>query len=354
MDDETDPKPVTTESTEQASPANTETGGAPPASTPETTPETTSGTEPTDMLSAVRAVLEPSAEPSPAGGSGAGEPDTSSGEQPAQPGAPDPNAPKPEDDKSDPTPDELNAITKPSMRKRLESMIADRAQLRTQVQQLTEPASNWEQHTRFCATNGIRPDDLNAGMGAMALLGRGDFANFLAAVQPYVDAANAALGRVLPKALQDRVDDGELTESAAHEISRAQAEAANVRRQTSLQAERVDQETLRARTTSVNAALGEWERDKRQRDPEFARKHDTVVAHAIALRDARGLPPDAPTAVAWADEALAAVNRLWAAARPDPKPGTAPRPSSVTSATRTAPEPKSMREAVELALARGR
>src|SRR6185312_7099283 len=114
--------------------------------------------------------------------------DTSQAGDPAAPGA----TAAPDDDVGrDLTEAELASIPKPSMRKRLERFMADRAQLRGEVAQLKEPATHWQQHVTFLQANNIRPEDANALYGAGAFLGRGDFANFIAIVQPYYDAARA-------------------------------------------------------------------------------------------------------------------------------------------------------------------
>lgn len=312
---------------------------------PETiTTETTSGTEPADMLSAVRAVLPPPADPPPAVGSSEGSPESPPGTDPAitQTGAEPPK---------ELTPADFADVEKPSVHKRVERLFADRAAARAEVQTLRQPADHWNRHVEYLQQNNITPDDAQALYGVGALIGRGDWKNAADAIRPYYELCLKQIGEVLPEDLQRRVDEGALAADDAHEIARAQAAANQARHQASLTEARHTQDATQQRVTSVRTALSDWETGLAQRDPDFALIRNAVNAHAKALVAERGLPPDAGTAIAWANEAYGSVRSLLQAARPAAR-ATAPRPSSVAPAARAAPEPRSLREAVELALHR--
>ena len=131
-------------------------------------------------------------------------------------------------------------------------------------------------------------------------------------------------------------------------------EASAARHQAQLSDTRREQDAAVTRVTAVRGALSDWESGIAARDPEWPLKREPFMRYALALRSERGLPQDEATAVQWANEALAEVNKLFSSARPTPRP-TAPTPrSGITPASRAAPEPKSMMQAAQLALQRMR
>jgi hypothetical protein len=302
------------------------------------------------MLSAVRAVLKPAVEPSPTASSGAGEPDAQSGEQPPT-GATSTGTPTPT-----PTPPELTEadfadVDKPSVKKRIDTLLAQRAAARADSETLREPAQQWNQHVQFLVENNITPQQAQDLYGVGALLARGDFHNFLIAVEPYVLAARAAVGLTLPEDLQRRVDEGGLAPEDASELARTRAAAADAGRRIQMTDQQRAQAAEAARSESVRDTLAQWEQGVGARDPDFAHKREPLRAYMLAIKAERGLPPDAATARQWADEALASVNRVFTSARPPASP-TPARPSSVAPATKAVPEPRNMKEAIAFALAR--
>lgn len=324
---------------------------AAPAPAPDPAPTEPSGDEPTDMLSAVRAVLQPkTADPSPAAGTSAGAPDARSGDTPTGEAT---GTPTTTPTTTDPPPDLTEAdfadVEKPSIKKRIETLLAQRGAVRAENEALREPAVNWSRHVEFLSQNGITPQQAQDLYGVGAMLARGDFVNFLAAVEPYVHAARAAVGAVLPQDLQRRVDEGALSQEDADELSRTRAAAAHAQRIVQQSEVQRTADANAARATSVREAMTQWEAGVSARDPDYARKRDMVTITANAMVHQRGQPPDPGTAVAWANEALAEVNRFFSSARPPAQP-TPARPSSVAPATKARPEPRNLREAVEMAM----
>src|SRR5262245_34257742 len=119
-------------------PATTDAGGGDPqstASTPADTSNTTTGGEPTDLLSAVRAVLKPTAETSPAEGTGAGAPGTQPGDAPTGGNAgtnTDTTTSTTTDPPRDLTEADFADVEKPSVKKRLTTLIGQRAAARAE------------------------------------------------------------------------------------------------------------------------------------------------------------------------------------------------------------------------------
>lgn len=320
--------------------------------------------EPTDLLSVVTAVLEknkpaadtPAAEADTPNTTGQSDPNagTAPGQPPATP-AFDANGQL----LRDLTDGDFADVEKPSVKRRIDALLSQRAAARAETEALRGGSDLWSRHVEYLQGNNISPEQAQLLYQAGALLGRGDFKGFVDIVRPYVDAADRALGNTLPPDLQQRVDDGLLGQEDATELARARAAALSAEQQTRnanarIQAgneERAAQQAA-AHATSVRSALAQWEAGVLTRDPEWSRKKDAVTRYAMAMRSERGLPASPQEAIAWAEEAYASVNGLIKQNRPAAA-ATPQRPSSVSPATQAFPAPKTMREAVEQALARG-
>src|SRR5262249_23203855 len=148
-------------------------------------------------------------------GTGAGAPGTQPGDAPTGGDAgttTDPTTSTTTEPPRDLTEADFADVEKPSVKKRLETLIGQRAAARAETETLREPAGNWSSHVKFLMDNGISPQDAQNLYGVGAMLSRGDFRNFIAAVEPYLNAAKAALGEVIPEDLQRRVDEGSLAQ----------------------------------------------------------------------------------------------------------------------------------------------
>lgn len=330
-------------SIDQSAGTSQEPNGAPlDTDTSTLTPDTqSSGEEPTDLLSAVRSALKSPADRPPAAGSSAGTPDAQSGT--------DGTVPQTDATLPELTPADFADVEKPSVHKRVERLFADRAAARAEVQTLREPADNWERHVDFLRANNVTPDDAQALYGVAQLIGQGQWRNAVEAIRPYYELCLKQAGEILPEDLQRRVDEGTLAAENALEIARARGDANQAQTRATYVETRRAQDADQSRVTAVRSALSAWEQNIAQRDPDFALKRDAVNAHAKAIVADRGLPPDESTAVTWANEAYNAVHKLFQAARPQSR-STAPRPSSVAPAAKTAPEPRTLREAIEMAV----
>ena len=308
---------------------------------------TTTGAEPTDLLSAVRAVLKPdTAEPSPAEGSGADEPASKSGSD-----KPDPNAATAETDPNrELTEADFADVEKPSVKKRIDTLLAQRAAARTEAETLRDPAGHWQKHVQFLVENQVSPENSQAVYGILSLIHRGDWANAAAAIRPWYELVLRQAGDILPEDIQRRVDVGDLSPGDAGELSRARAAAASAEHQRLASEQQHTVADTSRQLDGTRQAVAQWETGIAQRDPDFALKRVAVMRYAQAIVAERGLPPTPATAVQWANEALGEVNKLFTAARPQPQP-TRPIPSSGTSQTRARPEPRNLLEAAKYALA---
>jgi hypothetical protein len=302
------------------------------------------------LLDAVKKVLEPKA-------------DNPGGEAAAAQGkeGTDPNTATPPTDaelEDEPPEEELKGMAAKT-RRRVQALLKQRSDLRGQLDALKTPADRWNHFDGFLRQNKLAAEDVNMLLGIGASLRRNDHASFLKGVMPYVTLAQEALGLVVAKDFQPRIEAGEMSEAVAKQMTaerlknlRLQNEAdfAEKNRQTEAQ-QRQAADTARSLETAIN----NWEAGIKAQDPDYDRKATMVMRASEALILRRGRPNNVQAAVALAKAAYDEVNADIRRMAPAPRP-TAPAPAAAARSTMNGAshEPKSMREAAEMALQRMR
>lgn len=337
-----------------STPAPQDTAPAAAAGTPDS--QAAAGAQdsgPTSLLDAVRAVVQdnkdgqdtgtPSGEEQPAGD------DRTSAPSAAAPAAGEQGAAGAAGEEPDLTEADLADIQKPHIRKRIAKAIAQRNQAREQLAEFQPDAERWRQHTQFLAENHVSPEDSLLLYGVASALARGEYKTFLDAVQPYVEAAQTALGIRLPADIQRQVDDGLLPEDTARELARARAEAETANAQATRATQQTQAIVQQQTAAQLRGAVAEWEATVRQNDPDFAHKQDAIARIASGLVASRGLPRTPKEAVAMAQEAYDEVSKLTARFRPAPQP-TRSSPASVHTPNSGTPEPRNLLEAIQMGL----
>lgn len=310
------------------------------------------------LLAAVKAVVPPSTDapkvPSddvdPADAGQAPAPDqaaASGGQDPPAPDAPlDLNAP-------DPTAAELKKL-RPETRKRFEQLLAQRNEVRTQLEQAQPELTQHRQLQGYLSQHNLASDDVNALLAVGAALRAGDHKAFLDGVAPYVMAAQEAMGLRISRDLQTQVDDGTISEEAAREMTRTRHRAMQAEHRLQEQTTIATTEATNRNVMAIRHGVEQWETNIRTRDPDYPHKANAVRRFSQALLQERGTPQTQEQAVALVqaayDEANAELRRL----RPPPQ-ATRPAPSGIHSAgngaTPPTAEPRSMMEAARRALA---
>lgn len=313
------------------------------------------------LLAAVRKVVETkpdaSADPSARADADPGERDQTSPDQAAAPGssgtkAPDASATQqaPPEPDADPTEAELKKL-RPETRRRFERLLAQRNEARQGIEQLQPELQQHRRLQGYLQQNQLAPDDVNTLLGVGAALRRGDYQGFLTGVTPFVMAAQEALGLRVAPDLQKQVNDGTIDEAAARELTRTRHRAV----QAEARLKDTNQTLVNTEQTQhverVRNAVDTWEAAVRQRDPDYAQMSDAVRRTAQGLLQERGNPKTPQEAVALTQAAYDEVKSMFAKARPAPRP-TRSTPSSIHVATgNAAAEPRTMKDAVVLALA---
>lgn len=171
----------------------------------------------------------------------------------------------------------------------------------------------------------------------------GDIKGFREAITPMIQFADEYLGNALPADLQQRVEDGEMTEDVAREFARTRHDRAmfeNEHKQAS-QREQVqhDYGMANARVAAVN----NWEAEMRRTDPDFDKKWPMM--RDVLQRDADKLQGLSPQQAVQECQQLYDQATNWLRGAAPQRRSTRPNPSSTASSREMRSEPQSLMEA---------
>lgn len=225
--------------------------------------------------------------------------------------------------------------------------------------QLEEPAKRWGEFEQQLKQSGLSMDDVSHGAELMRLV-RDDPAKFAEVFAPVMEQVQRFNGQgSLPEDLAADVEAGRLTEDRARELAQLRTQKGYLEGRTKEDQERAKREAdERAqndavkRAEAVKGAVNEWEDSWKKSDPDFEKKHRRVRDRVFVLARELGRPiMSAEEAVQLADKAREEVEQELGTLLPpkESKRGPTKGGSSVS----TAPEPKSLRDAVDAALSRG-
>jgi hypothetical protein len=245
----------------------------------------------------------------------------------------------------------------PRTRKRIAKLLAERDGLQGRIAPLEAQAKTTTELQNFLKQADIAKEDFGLVLDLAAAMRRGDFKTFLEGVTPYVRLAQESLGISLPQDLQQAVQMGHMTADAARYV----AQERGARQLAEARANRVTYETstenhvraVREFQAQVAGAVSNWENDVRRSDPDYARKEPVVRDLLHAVVQERGPPRSPAEAVEIARMAYERANAVVSRFVPAPR-STQQVPSSINRVNGARAEPKSLKEAIHLALERTR
>lgn len=333
-------------STSDSAPVSAPDTHADPGTAAETTPASPSDAPVDDhagLLEAVQKVVQPATAKNPEG---------EAARDKSDPDKTQTSETTPDPLEADPGEQELAALV-PKTRKRMERLLAQRNAARTDLDQLKDPAAKWEQFNTYLTQAEMAPEDVNLLLSVGAHLRAGRMREFRDAIMPYVQLANEALGDWLPGDLQAKVDEGELAQETAAEMSRLRYANARL----TGQAQASDRNTQEARqqqtSNAVRGAVTVWEEGVKRRDPDYARKAGAVMRISQALIAEHGAPETPDAAIKLAERAYAEANN-WAGGFRPATQSTRPVPDSTRVVNGARAEPTSLMEAAMRGLERSR
>jgi hypothetical protein len=245
----------------------------------------------------------------------------------------------------------------PRTKKRIEQLLADNAGLRREIEPLKARAETTQQLQKFLKDADIAKEEFGLVLDLSAALKRGDHKTFLEGIAPYVKIAQEALGITLPPDLAQAVRQGHMTQDAARYVAQErtarQLAEARFNRANQDITTRNETEARQSFQTAVAQTVANWENEVRRSDPDYARKEPLIRDLLHAVVQERGPPRSPQEAVEIARLAYERANGTVSRFNPTARP-TRQVPSSISRVNGARPEPKSLREAVHLALERGR
>lgn len=263
-------------------------------------------------------------------GSDAQPSETADGEKAPDEDADDADTSEAEEDLTRDLSDEELEQFSPRPRRRIQALARRRRELEGQVSQLQEAAQYGEPVLKAVKEDGLTDANVKELLAIGRVLRSGDFAKFAEMVQPYMEAAEQATGKRLPKDLQERVDDGEVTPELASEIARRRYEAQAAQERAQREQQRREQgeqeQRQQAQLSTVRDALNEWENGLLSSDPDYEPIRQAVHERVQLEIKANGTPATADEAKQMAARAYEAVKKLAQPAS-NRRP-TAPRPQS--------------------------
>lgn len=171
-------------------------------------------------------------------------------------------------------------------------------------------------------------------------------------MRPKVQQVLIAAGEILPDDLKQRVQAGEIPAEAAVEISRnragLQSMEARQNFERTLQQQRQQQEYGQA----IQSAVGSWEAERRQRDPNFEAKLPALQKEVLWLQKTDGMPQTDQAVRAQLQKAYDNVATQSAPVRQAPRPAIRPVVGGQVSANVQSAKPKTSLEIIQAEVAK--
>jgi len=181
----------------------------------------------------------------------------------------------------------------------------------------------------FLTKTGLSSEEAADGLTIMALI-KTDPQSAWERLKPIVSNLLIAAGEVLPDNLKQRVDAGEMSREAAIELSRALAAQQAVKTQQTFAEQQREREAASNATNAIRSAAGDWEADRRKRDPNFDAKLVPLQKEILFLQQTEGKPNTPEGVKAQLQKAYKAVNEALAPTPAAPKPAARPAIRPIT------------------------
>ncbi len=241
----------------------------------------------------------------------------------------------------------------PLIRKKINKLLKQRRELRSENAQLKPIAEVGSQLETFAKTNDLSGDDIATALKIAAARRAGHQA-FYEAIAPYVRESQEYLGIALPREVREKVQQGHLTEEMAKEYVRQQMDHQR------LQAERSHEQTSFAKQAyqqaqdQVNRSVIAFEQQLAASDPDYKAKQASVLRTAQAMLFERGgTITNVNDALAITRAAYDEVNATIRKQRPAPQ-ATSRMPNGNGQTHSARAEPGSLMEAALVGLSRSR
>ena len=173
----------------------------------------------------------------------------------------------------------------------------------------------------------------------------------LEALQPIINNLQQVTGQIIPEDIQQKIEDGYMDEDIGKELARTRADVQIQRNANEQMLNEQEQMKTQDQINVIAQSVTNWEENIRKTDPDFELKQDEIDDRVSALVRENGRPNNSQDAVALAQNAYETVTK-----RHQGRLGVR-RPIRSLSGGKLGgspvPEPKSLMDAVQNALATG-
>jgi len=241
----------------------------------------------------------------------------------------------------------------PLIRKKINKLLKQRRELRSENAQLKPVAEIGSQLETFAKTNDLSGDDIATALKIAAARRAGHQA-FYEAIAPYVRESQEYLGIALPQEVRQMVQSGQMTEQMAKEYVRQQMDHQRLQAERSYEQNSFAKQAYQQAQDQVNRSVIAFEQQLAASDPDYKAKQASVLRTAQAMLFERGgTITNVNDAIAITKAAYDEVNATIRKQRPAPQ-ATSRMPNGNGQTHSARAEPGSLMEAALVGLSRSR
>jgi hypothetical protein len=152
-----------------------------------------------------------------------------------------------------------------------------------------QDAERYHNVVGFLQTAGLSDGEAADGLQIMGLA-KTNPAEAWKQIKPWVQKLLVASGEVLPGDLRQRVTNGELSQEAAMEVSRARATVESTKAAQSFREQQEQRSQQTSLANGIRGAAHSWEQDRRMKDPNFDAKYEPLMKEVAWLIQKEGKP----------------------------------------------------------------
>jgi hypothetical protein len=229
---------------------------------------------------------------------------------------------------------------------RFQSVIREKNAYKAEAEAFQADATQFRAISDYMTQNGLTPEQVNDAFEIAAAL-RNDPLRAREMLLKTIAPLNILAGETLPDDVSQMVEDGDMSESAAKELAMARARIAIQEHQQRESLEKQKMISERNVHQQITSAVETWEQQVAARDPDYEAKKALVFKNIrLAHMDRPARNPQ--EAVAIAEAALKEATEILSSVMP--KRTAMKQPVSTQSASHAKPQPKSLNDAISLAL----
>lgn len=204
-------------------------------------------------------------------------------------------------------------------KKRIETLLEQRAEARKQVEELQPLAEQHRNIQDFMSQNSLSHEEAATGFAIMALM-KNDPERARKELQVYIDRLDVAVGAKLPDDLSKKVEDGFLDEETALELSSTRARAEREKAMREAAEQRHTEEAAASQAHTIANSIDDWEREKMKSDPDYSIKKPMIDKFVRAEIAQSGQPASMEAAIQLVDKVYQEVNGIASNMTPKSQP----------------------------------